>query len=129
MKFSTVASLGLFASFGTSRCAESATFDNLLALVAELQEEAAMLATEFGQKDEEIASLISQLGICEGGGTDEEGSTGTVDTTTTTSTGDFQFSGRQSWNYNLGSPVDTNVDVDVFFIDMGEVLFCFVILL
>ncbi|CAM9831732.1 unnamed protein product, partial [Hapterophycus canaliculatus] len=25
----------------------------------------------------------------------------------------------QSWNYNLASPVDTTVDVDIFFIDMG----------
>lgn len=25
-----------------------------------------------------------------------------------------------TWQYNLNAPVDTNVDADVFFIDMGE---------
>lgn len=36
--------------------------------------------------------------------------------------GDFAFALGQSWNYNLASPVNTDVEVDVFFIDMGE--FC-----
>lgn len=144
-----------------------------------------MLASEFGETDEEIASLISQIAMCEGesstastvhrgsdydggssssvdsaeessgyiggtslhgynavssssdsstivqetssqddGSTDEGSSYDGISTNDVGNSmgggGDFTFSGRQSWNYNLGSPVDTSVDVDVFFIDMGE---------
>lgn len=38
----------------------------------------------------------------------------------TPTSGDFTFALGQSWNYNLASPYNTDVDVDVFFIDMGE---------
>ncbi|CAM9103751.1 unnamed protein product [Pylaiella littoralis] len=195
MKFSTVASLGLFASFGTSRCAECATFDNLLALVAQLETEADMLAKDCRQKEDDIASLTSQLSTCERGSGGDDWSSSTSDDKLVTSasdddsstdsgkyaiTGDGSaddgvsddkgvtsasdddgstrssadgitdddgstdsssgkkasssssssssssesagtlFSGRPSWNYNLASPVDTTVDVDVFFIDMDN---------
>ena len=41
----------------------------------------------------------------------------------TPTSGDFSFSVGQSWNYNLASPYNVDLDVDVFFIDMGESLF------
>lgn len=71
MRFGTIASLCAATAFGA---AQGATFDNLLSLVQQLQDEATALSTEYGAKDDEIALLMSQLTACEqeqGGGNDD----------------------------------------------------------
>ncbi|CAM9544998.1 unnamed protein product [Laminaria digitata] len=55
----------------------------------------------------------------EGGGGDSGGDRG-EDGGGGGGSGKFKFHAGQSWNYNLATPVDTKVKVDVFFIDMGE---------
>lgn len=187
MKFATVASLCL-ASTAAPRLVRGGGFDNLMSLVAQLEEEAALLTAEYGSKDAEIAALLDQLTECkqsggDGGGTsDDTTSTPTPSTPSTTPSptsgapeeelesttpsptappagedtgdsapisavdssstptefststpvpeeedggeggGNYVFSVGRSWNYNLATPVETDADVDVFFIDMGEFL-------
>ncbi|CAB1105247.1 unnamed protein product [Ectocarpus sp. CCAP 1310/34] len=65
MKFAHIASVCLAAT-AAPRIARAATnFDNLLSLVTQLQEEVMLLSTEYGAKDDEIASLVTQLTTCE----------------------------------------------------------------
>lgn len=40
----------------------------------------------------------------------------------TPTSGGFTFAIGNSWNYNLASPYNVDIDVDVFFIDMGELV-------
>ena len=204
MKFATIASMCL-AVTAAPRFADGGGFDELMALVEQLHEEATALSTKYGGMDAEITSLIDQISRCEGGGgggsdtsttsdgteegesqtfgddgddgssssggggqTEETSSSGgggegypsstpapsaaqplsddpqdtTADETSGSGTnspsgsgsdvpdngggggggggGDFKFSVGQSWNYNLATPVNLDVNVDVFFIDMGE---------
>ncbi|CAN0557468.1 unnamed protein product, partial [Ectocarpus sp. 12 AP-2014] len=65
MKFAHIASVCLAAT-AAPRLARAATnFDNLISLVTQLQEEVILLSTEYGAKDDEIASLVTQLTTCE----------------------------------------------------------------
>lgn len=68
MKFATIASLCLAASVGT----QAASFDNLMSLLAQAQEEAAALSLSHNAKDQEITSLISQLAACKRGASDDD---------------------------------------------------------
>lgn len=156
MKFGTIASICV-AAFGVA--SEAAPFDNLLSLVQQLQDEATALSTEYGAKDDEIAALMAQLTLCQGGDDSAEEEDTPVTTSSpeteppaprptpeptsavtpskpdepeeeeeeeaepepsTPTSGDFSFAPGQSWNYNLASPYNVDIDVDVFFIDMGE---------
>lgn len=72
MKFCTLASLCVAATLGRTGQAAT-TFDNLLFLVAQIQDEATMLSTECAAKDDEVASLIAQLSACEGPSTGADG--------------------------------------------------------
>lgn len=152
MKFGTIASLCVAATFGA---AQAASLDTLLSLVQQLQDEATALSTEYAAKDEEMAMLKSRLTLC-GGDDDADGAEEDTPAPATASpvapsprptaeptpsvtpvpeepeeeeeeepapstpSGDFTFALGQSWNYNLASPYNLDVDVDVFFIDMGE---------
>ncbi|CAN0161743.1 unnamed protein product [Scytosiphon promiscuus] len=167
MKLTTSFAL-LAAATAAPRLVQAASsLDNLMSLISQLELEAIALQTEYGGKDDEIASLIAQLTACEQGNSGEDASAPTpgpqpeptarptpaaapeavpestpsptaestrspvaestpsptaestpLPTETADEEGDFAFSLGQSWNYNLASPVDTSVDVDVFFIDM-----------
>lgn len=161
MKLSTSFAL-LAAATAAPRFAQAASLENLMSLIAQLEEEVVALQTEYEGKDDEIAALVAQLTACEQGatGTTDGGAPEEEDELTPApqpestreptpeptpepapaptaeptplptekmeeeespeSDGEFAFSVGQSWNYNLASPVDTAVDVDIFFIDMGE---------
>ncbi|CAN0029785.1 unnamed protein product, partial [Pylaiella littoralis] len=70
MKFRTIASLCVATTFGTAQQAGT-TLDNLMSLVAQVQEELMMLSAECAAKDDEVASLSIQLRVCEGATSDE----------------------------------------------------------
>lgn len=110
MKLSTLLFVGLTTVVVRPSLVRGSDFDDLMDLITRLETEAASLSTENDLKDVEIASLQGKIdefegdGGCGGGGSDD----GWVP-----ALGD-------SWNYNLETPVKTNIDVDVFLIDMGE---------
>ena len=67
MKFATIASICLAAT-AAPRFANGAGFDELMALVEQLNVEATALSTKYGGMEAEVTSLIDQLTRCEGGG-------------------------------------------------------------
>lgn len=169
MKCSAVMAFLALSAHAATAASESANFDKLLGLVAEIQAEAAALAVLYHDKDLQFASLQQ---LC-----DETTPTPTPDSPTLeptpvstprrtpepqpepsptptpepSPTPDPQLSPTSPepepspeptpepvdptpsspssgwipkigdhWNYNLNTPVDTSIDVNVFFIDMGE---------
>lgn len=130
MKYGTIVSLCLAAAVS----AKAASCDNLNSLLAQVQEEATRLLPDSadGQEVSSLISQLTQLTNCEqvtsyDDGSSENDSTSDVDAIPAPGpTSGFNFAVGQSWNYNLNTPVDTTADVDVFFIDMGEVeISCF----
>lgn len=105
MKISSLLSLG-FAGVMAPSLVRGFGIHALENRITQLETDTEVLATANFAKDAEIASLHARLdelnAACDG---DDGGWTPAV---------------GQSWNYNLATPLKTNVDVDVFLIDMGK---------
>lgn len=103
MKLSSLLFLGIAGAVGPSLVHGFDTHE-LENHITQLKKDAEVLSTANFAKDSEIAALHAKLEELNAGcGGDTGGWTPTV--------GD-------SWNYNLATPVKTNIDVDVFLIDM-----------
>ena len=110
MKLSTLLFVGLTTVLVGPSFVSGSDFDDLVDLISQLEIEAESLSAANGVKDAEIASLQGRIDVyeegdgCGGGGGD----------------GGWVPALGDSWNYNLETPVRTDIDVDVFLIDMGE---------
>lgn len=125
-----LASLCTAAIFGATAQA-APTFESVLALVAQLQDDVMTLSTECAAKDDEMVGLNSLLSEC-GEGTppavpadepvEPEAPTPEPPAPAPSVDGEgFTFSIGQSWNYNLDMPWNIDdVEVDVYFIDMSK---------
>lgn len=123
-------------------------YDQIRTLVDRVEENESAFVVAYAEKEAEVASLVDQLAACQAGEDssfsspspsatlEPESEAPVLDPTPEEGTASaFSNSGSElsaslsstwtprvgdSWNYNLDPPVDTNVDVDVIFIDMGE---------
>lgn len=118
MKFSLIALLLISL---TAEAQEQSDCDQ--GLLDRIEENENAYAANLAAKEEEIAGLLEQLAECQApvdASSDE--TTPANDVTSVTSSGSSTWIPRvgDSWNYNLDAPVDTDVNVDIIFIDMGE---------
>lgn len=142
-----VSSIALLVGLAAEAQAQS-EYDQMRTLIDRVEENESAYAVAYADKEAEVASLVDQLSACQAGEdssfnspspspTPETGSEppildptpvqGTVSALSTSASlvsasllSTWTPSVGDSWNYNLDTPVNTNVDVDVIFIDMGE---------
>lgn len=123
-------------------------FDEMRTLVDRVEENEGAYAVAYADKEAEVASLVDQLAACQAGAgssfnspspsptpgsvseapvrdpTPDQGTLSTFSNSASTVSASplSTWTPRvgDSWNYNLDPPVNTNVDVDVIFVDMGK---------